>query len=292
MTKTLLILVLVVAASAIAIANDVEEKEEIKKTLKFQGPSETRKVLVDNIRGSIEIRGYDGDDVELVVHRTNYAESQDKLAEARKEVTLDIREENDRILLYVDAPWRTDHGINYRGWRYYGYDVECSFELRVPRKSNVYVKTVNKGDISVENIDGEFEAQNVNGAIAMKNIGGSGKACTVNGGVEVLFSKSPTSECTFKTVNGRVNVEFPADLAADLNLKTFNGSVYTDFDFTDLPRKMEMTESHGGKKIYMRDKSFAVRVGKGGPELTFDTLNGSIHILKREDYYRSKPGVQ
>jgi DUF4097 and DUF4098 domain-containing protein YvlB len=134
----------------------------------------------------------------------------------------------------------------------------------------------------VENIQGEFEAQNVNGAIEMKEIGGSGKACTVNGGVKVLFSKSPLLDCTFKTVNGRVEVEFPSDLSADLNLKTFNGSVYTDFDVTDLPRKMEKVESHRGRKVYMRDKSFAVRVGKGGPEFTFETLNGSIHILKRE----------
>ena len=278
-----MVLALLFATASVSIAHDFEDKQEIKKTLRFQGSGEMRSILVDNIRGSIDVRGYDGDSVELVVHRTNYADSQDKLAEAREKVVLDIKEEKDRVLLYVDAPWRTTDGVNYRGWHYYGYDVECDFELRVPMKTNLYVKTINDGEITVRDINGEFEAQNVNGGIEMENIAGSGKACTVNGPVKAVFSKNPEKDCKFKTVNGKVDVEFPNGLSADLNLKTFNGSVYTDFDVVGLPRKAAGFESHGRRKVYMSDRSFSVRVGKGGPELSFDTLNGNVHILKRED---------
>ena len=283
MTKLMMSAATLLAFWSLAVANDIEDKQEIKKTLHFQGSADTRTVLVDNIRGSIDVQGYDGDSVEMIVHRTNFADSQDKIDEAKENVVLDIKEEKDRVLLYVDAPWRTDNGVHYRGWHYYGYDVECDFELKVPAKTNLYVKTINNGDVTVRNIQGEFEAQNVNGGIEMENIVGSGKVCTVNGPVKVVFSKNPEKDCKFRTVNGKVDVEFRSGLSAKLDLKTFNGNVYTDFDVVGLPRKATSFESHGRRKVYESDRSFSVQVGKGGPDLSFDTLNGNVHILKRED---------
>jgi hypothetical protein len=269
--------------SSIGVSHDLSEKKEIKKTLRYQGSTERRSIVVDNIKGSIDVRGYDGDSVELVVHRTNYADSQDKLVEANDKVILDIKEEKDRILLYVDAPWRTSDGINYRGWQYYGYDVQCDFELKVPTKTDVYIKTVNDGEILVQDVKGEFEVQNVNGGIDMENVAGTGKVCTVNGPVKVVFSKNPDKDCSFKTVNGRIDVECPNELSAEMKFKTFNGNVYTDYDVTALPKSEAKAEMHHGRKTYLTDKSFSVQVGKGGPELAFETLNGSIHVLKREE---------
>jgi DUF4097 and DUF4098 domain-containing protein YvlB len=145
------------------------------------------------------------------------------------------------------------------------------------------VKTINDGDISVKDVRGEFEAQNVNGGIDMENIVGAGKACTVNGPVMVVFAENPQKDCKFKTINGKVDVKFRDSLSADLHLRTFNGSVYTDFDVVGLPQRATRVESHGHRKVYLSDKSFSVRVGKGGPELSFDTLNGNVHILKRDN---------
>ncbi len=261
----------------------IEDKQEIKKTLRFLGTTGPRRIVVDNIKGSIDVRGYDGDSVELIAHRTNYGESDDKIAEAKQEVTLDMREEKDRILVYVNAPWRCSEGINERGWKYYGYDVAFDFELKVPRKTDFFVKTVNDGDISVRGLEGDFEVGNVNGGVDMQDIAGSGMACTVNGPVNVVFSKNPLHDCRFKTVNGKVDVEFRDGFSADLSFETFNGSVYTDFDVQSVPRKPRAVESHGTRKVYLNDKSFAVRIGQGGPNLSFDTLNGNIHILKREE---------
>ncbi|HTP12122.1 MAG TPA: hypothetical protein VMM37_00760 [Bacteroidota bacterium] len=266
-----------------SVAHEKEENQEMKRVLHFLGNQEPRSILVDNIRGSIHVTGYDGDSVQLVVQRTNFADTDDKLAEAREKVSLDIKEEKDRILLYVDAPWRRSDCIDYRGWHYHGYDVQFDFEIRVPSRINVYVKTVNDGEVRVEDTQGDFEVQNVNGGITMSNIAGSGKVCTVNGSLDVVFSQKPQKNCRFSTVNGKVDVEFPPDLAADLNLKTMNGNVYTDFDVVGLPPKPAVVESRGTRKIYLRDKSFTARVASGGPELSFETLNGNVHILKREN---------
>ncbi|HTP12110.1 MAG TPA: hypothetical protein VMM37_00700, partial [Bacteroidota bacterium] len=183
MNRVLIAVSVFLILPSLGLGEKVEDKQEIRKTLHFQSSALPRRILVDNIRGSIDVQGYDGDSVELVVHRTNFAESDDKLDEAKKDVTVDIKEEKDRILLYVDAPWRTSEGINYRGWRYYGYDVECDFELKVPRKTDFYVKTVNDGDVTVRGLEGDFEVKNVNGGIEMEDVAGAGIAGTVNGPV-------------------------------------------------------------------------------------------------------------
>src|SRR5258707_1735011 len=115
----------IVFATTLAAAN-VIKKEEIRKTLRFKEPiGAGAKVLVDNMSGSIDVVGYDGDEVILVARKTIDAESDRKIQEAIDRVSVDMTEEEDRILIYVNAPWRcSDGSVNYRGRDYYGYDVQ------------------------------------------------------------------------------------------------------------------------------------------------------------------------
>jgi opacity protein-like surface antigen len=262
---------------------DVVDRDTLKRTLKFGDPAAAHRLLIDNINGSINVVGYDGADVQLVAYRKIRAESADRLAEAKREVTLDVREESDRILVYVDGPWRRDDGsVNYRGWDYYGYEIGYDFELKVPGDLMMTLKTVNDGDIGVRDVAGDFELRNVNGDIDMKDVAGSGKATTVNGDVVVSFRKNPSDECSFKTVNGKVDVEFPEAVSAAFRLRTMNGDVYTDFPVKHVPQKASYNEKRG-KRVYKSGDSFVVEAGSGGPELSFDTLNGDIYLSLKGD---------
>jgi hypothetical protein len=65
--------------------------------------------------------------------------------------------------------------------------------------------------------------------------------------------------------------------------KTLNGQVYSDFDVA--PRAISaaaVTENHDGKFVYRSNGISAGRAGNGGPELTFDTLNGSVRLHKEQ----------
>lgn len=267
--------------SGCALAQKVTDNEEIRKSLKVA--REDRQLVVDNISGEITVVGYDGETIELVAQRKIQAESREKIDEAKQAVTLDIKEEGKKVVIYVDAPWRCADGINYRGWHYYGYDVMYDLDLKVPRKISLYLKTVNHGKVTVKDIEGDCDVRNVNAGIEMSNINGPANVRTVNGPIEVTFSRNPASDCSFTTVNGMVEVVFQNGLNADLKLKTFNGHVYTDFDVEDLPLKSQLVEERSGRrKIFRRGDSYSVRAGKGGPEFSFDTLNGSIYILKQD----------
>jgi DUF4097 and DUF4098 domain-containing protein YvlB len=261
--------------------SDTTEKEEIRKTLQFPAGGSSNQVVLDNISGSIDVVGYDGSDIQLVAHRTSYGTSADRLRESKEKITLDIREEPGKVILYVNTPWRCGDGsVSYRQRDDYGFDADFDFELKIPSRADFFLKTVNKGAITVSNMNGEFEVSNVNGGIDMSGITGAGLVSTVNGKVGVRFRKNPDSRCGFKTVNGTIEIEVPGELSADLKLKTFNGEVYSDFDVTGLPHQASAPERIGRRTVYRGDEFFSVRAGKGGPEMLFETLNGDIRILR------------
>ncbi|MBM4160309.1 MAG: hypothetical protein FJ217_04325 [Ignavibacteria bacterium] len=274
---------LVVVLTGTSFAQKVRESEEIHRSFRFADGVQKRSLVVDNIRGGISVTGYDGMTIELIVRKEIEAESKEKIEEAKREIVLDIKEERDKVVLYVDAPWRTRDGINYKGWHYYGYDATYDFELKVPHKTSLYLKTVGKGKVIVEDVEGEFEVQNVNGGIEMMNVNGPADVSTVNGPVDVVFTDNPKSDCSFRTVNGKVEVKLLEGLSADLRFKTFNGSVYTDFDVTTVPiEQASAGEKKGRRWVYRRHSWFGVRAGNGGPRFSFDTLNGSIYVLKQD----------
>ncbi len=257
------------------------DKEDIVKSIAFPAGGSVREVVVDNISGSISVVGYGGDDVRLVAHRTSFGDSEQKLQESKKKITLDITQEPGRIVLYVNTPWRCQDGSGYHGGSEdYGFDAEFNFELKVPSKTDCTLKTVNGGAITVEDVNGDFIVRNVNGGIAMSGISGAGTAKTVNGNVSVEFAENPHAGCGFATVNGTIDIRLRQDLSADLRFKTFNGEVFSDFDLAGLPHQAPVSKRSGKRTVYRSDDYSLVRAGAGGPRLEFETLNGDIRILK------------
>ncbi|MBM3294364.1 MAG: hypothetical protein FJY82_07535 [Candidatus Aminicenantes bacterium] len=57
-------------------------------------------------------------------------------------------------------------------------------------------------------------------------------------------------------------------------------AAYSDFATTALPGEPVKKEAIDGKTVFRRAGFTGVRVGKGGPEIRCDTLNGDIFIKK------------
>ncbi|HUO29765.1 MAG TPA: hypothetical protein VMU80_11155 [Bryobacteraceae bacterium] len=261
------------------MAAEVVENETIQKTFPVSG-SGPRKVVVDNVNGSIQVTGYSGSEVRLVAHKTLRADSPQAAERGRREVTLDILQDGTAVRFYVDGPFRCgDGGVHID--RDPGYQVKYDFELQVPRDTETNLKTINDGQITMANVSGDYAVNNINGGIEMRDVSGSGKVYALNGGVKVTFRENPQAKSSFGSLNGEVRVTFQPDLSADLRFKTFNGGVYTDFPVTYIPLSAAAGERHNGKWVYKSSDWSAVRVGHGGPELSFDAFNGNIRILSR-----------
>jgi hypothetical protein len=258
------------------------DEEKIQKS--FTLPAAGHKSLeIDNVWGSIEVVADTTDKVELTVARTNQAESKEKLERAKKEVTLDISQEEGALKLYVNGPFRCQCDDCRHSRDDDGYRVKMDFMVHVPRDIDIKVKTVNEGRVKVSNINGSFVVRNVNGDIEMDNMAGSGTARTVNGPVIVSFRQNPRENSEFKTVNGNVELRFAHDLSADFRFKTFNGGIYSDFPVTALPVHAIQAEHKGGKVVYRADRFTGARVNAGGPEIQVENLNGDIRILENHE---------
>jgi len=254
-------------------------KDVVQKSLNFSNLSAGKSLSVDNVEGSIRVTGFDGSSIELEAARSIRARSKDDVELAKKEVELKISEKNNRIELYVDGPFRCEN--RGRRERRLPYRVNYDFQIKVPRGCDLELSTVNNGDIRVENVSGKFDVENVNGKVEMNGVAGSGRAHTINGGVTVQFSRNPEADSSFGSINGNVDVAFRPGLSADCWFKTFNGSAYTDFQVQPLPQPAAEKERQGARFVYKSNRFAGVRIGKGGPQIKFDTLNGNIHVTER-----------
>jgi hypothetical protein len=271
---------LLVLLGAVSLAyGDQEAKETIRQTL----PAAAR-LEVDNVQGYIHVSGYNGSEIQMVAEKTIEAESAERLEAAKQEVKLDVSRSGDAVILFVDGPFRCHCEDNRWGTRdrgHRGYRVTFDFEIKVPVATILRLGTVNNGDVRVENTTGDFDISNVNRGIEMTEVAGSGRVHTVNGPIHVLFAKNPAAACSFGTVNGSIETSFRGSLNADVRVKTFNGQAFTDYDVTALPRIVSAGERRDGKFVYHSDDFNGMRIGSGGPELKYDTLNGSIRIINR-----------
>jgi hypothetical protein len=147
----------------------------------------------------------------------------------------------------------------------------------------VVLETFLDGDVELHGTEGDFRVKNVNGKVTVTDVAGSGVARTVNGPLRVSFRRNPPRDCEFATVNGDVTVDFQPGLGADVRYRTLNGEAWSDFPFSLQPtRPAAAGERRDGRWVVRSRWSEGIRIGGGGPRLSFETINGDILLRKRE----------
>jgi DUF4097 and DUF4098 domain-containing protein YvlB len=262
----------------------VVDESSVSRTLSIAAGG-SRVLDVRNINGSIHVEGTTDSTVQLTVRKVIRAETPDDMTDAQRDVRLDFTEGTSRVGASVTD--RRGHVCgepsNNRGdrWDRVRYDVRFDFTIRVPRDAALRLCTINGGEITVEGTQGDFEVDNVNGSIEMRRVAGSGRAHTVNGPITVSFTANPREPSSFKTVNGNVDVSFLDGLGADFAMKTFNGGLFTDFETQPLAASAAAAgERRNGRFVYRANEFTRVRVGSGGPQITFETLNGNVRARR------------
>ena len=257
----------------------VHEEETIQKTFSVPDSAGPQKLLVDNISGYVHVTGYSGREIRVKAQKRIGADSNAALAEAKRDVKLDMSQQGNFVRLYVDGPFRGGNGVSYRGDDYYGYRVAFDYDIEVPASTEVNLKTINEGTIELRKTTGDYQINGLNGGIEMEDVSGSGTVKTLNGPLKISFAKNPAKASDFRTLNGEMDIYFQPGLNADLNFHTLNGGIYTDFDVTTRPARMGTGKEENGKFVYRSDRrSLSARTGNGGPELSFNALNGAIRL--------------
>jgi hypothetical protein len=218
-----------------------------------------------NVNGSVRVEGGSGREIEVRATKRWRRGNPEEV-----EVRVTRYGADDRNVL-VCAIWDEaecdENGYRSRGDRNRDRDndVSVEFVVRVPRGVNVSTGTVN-GSVRVADVSGEVRASTVNGGVEARSLGGPVSASSVNGDVDARMTALGDRDLRFATVNGSVTVSLPESIDAEVEMSTVNGSLNADYPLTLSgridPRRIRAT------------------VGRGGPQLRFTTVNGSVTLRK------------
>lgn len=244
-------------------------------TVPLTDPARPALVKASLLYGGIIVKG--GDQKEVLVEARGRGEESDRERERGSRqgslrrlnvpsTSLSIEEENNEVR--VSAGMRT-----------------VDLVITVPRRTSLYLRATNDGDIVVDGVEGEIDVNNLNGEVTMTNVGGSAVVHALNGDIKVTFQRiAGDKPMAFSSLNGDIDVTFPATLKANLVLSAGQGEVYTDFDVQLQPGSnqpiVEDSRGKGGKYKVKMDKMVHYSVGGGGPEIRFTNFNGDIYIRK------------
>lgn len=294
-----LLLIVCALAPGMLLAQSFSEK--INRELQFEKRSPASTLMILNVDGFVRVEGYAGDKVIVEVNKQIYGKTEARVERGKGEIQLGVIDRADTIILYVQGVcnefgkvrnrnngWSSKYG----GWGYNwnncngrncdkDYDWSMDFTIKVPQGINVLASTVNNGDIEMKNVNAYNLAENVNGSVRLENISGTGTyASTINGDVDVDYSKNPNKECRYYSLNGDVNVLFVKGLAANVGFESFNGDLYTNVDdLTSLPAEMQKTNKGKGVSYKLGGSRF--KIGPGGVFLDFETFNGNAYIKEK-----------
>lgn len=268
--------------------------EKITKEMTFEKKSATNAVMIANINGDVKVIGYDGDKVLVEVEKSIFAKTNERLEKGKAELQLGIIDRADTLIFYVEGLCsrfgktdRRHRGNDNQGWGYdwqdcgrncrTEYDYSMKFTVKVPSGVSLSVSTVNDGDVTVENVKGSVNANNVNGSIKLTQLMGKTTASTINGDVDLDYVQNPKADCRYYSLNGDINALFKRGLAASVSFESFNGAFYTNVDqLESMPVKLEKSETGRGLKYKVNGNRY--KVGAGGVNLDFETFNGDVYL--------------
>ncbi len=234
---------------------------------------------VSNIWGTVRVRTGKSGEIIVSVVEVRSAPNQALFERSLDAIKLNVQAGNDGLSMRVgDTEERWNSMNDCRGCR-----VDYQFDITVPADASVNVGTVMDGLVDVSGVVGTLSASNVNGSIAVENIHNCDAINSVNGKIDVEFSRSPTRNCKIETVNGDITLRVPTNTSLDVAVDLFNGDVESEFPlepFT-LPAIVEHI-ARDGRNLYRIQQRSGIRIGAGGPTYSVASMNGDVRIRRNQ----------
>jgi len=212
--------------------------------------------LLENVNGSVQVEGWDRDEVEVEAVKTADSDLQDL-----ERVKIDVDSEPGQVSVHTRYP------------KGQGVEVAVEYHVHVPYRVLLgSVGTVN-GSVLVKGVDGGGDLRSVNGNVEVLNSAGRFSAKTTNGDLRLELRKVlDGAPMNLETVNGSVVLGLPCDAKANLKVLSMNGEIYSELPVTSTPDEPVARSFHG-------------KLGTGGGEISVRTINGGVRLVLQ------RPGV-
>ena len=207
---------------------------------------------LDNVNGSVQIEGWDKDEVEVRAVKSS-------LADARQldEVKIEVESHPGTVAVHTRYP-ATESA-----------EVAVEYHIHVPNRTLLAGVTTVNGSLRVRGVSGGGDLKSVNGNVEVTDSSGRFNAKTTNGDLKLELRRlnNDAAPMSLETVNGSVELGLPSNASADLRVRNMNGDLYSDFPVTS-------TEALPGAR------AFHGRLGHGGGgPISVRTVNGGIRLL-------------
>ncbi len=143
-----------------------------------------------------------------------------------------------------------------------------SYEVFVPRKSDVSVETHN-GGVSITDVNGRIDFSATNGGVVLRRVGGTVRGSTTNGGlvVDLTGDRWDGESMDVSTTNGGVVMSVPDNYSANISTGTVNGRVDVDFPVTvqgNITKRLSFNLGSGGASVKATTTNGGVRIQRAG----------------------------
>ena len=212
--------------------------------------------LLENVNGSVQVEGWDRDEVEVEAVKTADTDGQDL----------------ERVKIDVDsAPGQVSVHTRYPKGQ--GVEVAVEYHVHVPYRVLLgSICTVN-GSVLVRGVDGGGDLRSVNGNVEVLNSAGRFSAKTTNGDLRLeLHEVLDGAPMNLETVNGSVILGLPCNAKANLKVLSMNGEFHSELPVTSTAGEPE-------------PRAFRGKIGTGGGEISVRTINGGVRLILQ------RPGV-
>ena len=218
------------------------------------------RVELDNINGAVHISTWDQNEVK--VDAVKYADSKDRLDEAR----IEIDSSKESLSIRTTYPDH-DHTFN---WGSHNNPASVEYTLTVPRTVRLdEIKLIN-GSLDITGVTGEVHASCINGRLEAHNLAGRAELSTINGHLDARFDQLAGSSVELNSVNGSVALTIPSDSKAEIEASTVSGGIENDFGL------------HVNHHRYV-GHDMRGELGTGGPRIKLENVNGRIEIHHASD---------
>jgi hypothetical protein len=155
-------------------------------------------------------------------------------------------------------------------------EARIDFTVRVPAGVRFAARTV-QGDIRADGLRGPVDAASVDGDVRVSTTG-TARAATVSGNVEATFGQMDGEDMEFASVSGDVIVRLAGDMGAQVQANTLSGEIQSDFALR-MSGQDDDDDDRGGFHIQIGQQASGT-IGRGGPELSLNTVSGDIRLLR------------
>lgn len=264
------------------------DKQKVQNSYQFEQQSSDNTIYIYNINGSVEIEGYDGNEIMVDIDKTLSARSEEKLKSAKKEAWFKVVSEGNGVHMFMKTPFSKlkmeDGKLQFEernSSQQYRYKLD--YKVKVPRNTNIHVLAINDGHISIDNIQTNLiYAKNINGEIQLDKVTAEMKIMTVNGDIALNYLDKHIENGHFKSVNGSFDINFVEQPDIEVTYKTLNGHLYTTFDPTEVSSFVQKKDHSKKQGIKYKIKSQkVVKIGSGEHKFYFKTINGDINLIEK-----------